>query len=330
MTVRPIVIVACVALACRSTTDDSRGGRRGDGIRDSNQGEGWHTCPDGPWRTVEVGYELACGIHEDGCIECWGSEGWEGWPDSIYDEPDIDAVALTMRAGQGDSTHASRSPFACAVDSGGTWVCWGDPGGSTEWDEPSLVAAAVDVAVGDRFLAMLDGLGHLSLRGWDYQLAVEVEGVDGPLVAGSTHACAAAGIDLVCWSYWDEDQIVVVGPMDSWVQYTSDDSSLVGVRADGAVVEVDFYGVGERIVAPAGSAWVSVRGSSYAYFVSDAGGYVYSLAHADAGPRLPEPMATFDLSGYRYEICGVTFDGLMRCTRDYDEVYPPPGEHIVR
>ena len=32
----------------------------------------WAEIPDGPWSEVSVGLDFACGLHEDGTVDCWG------------------------------------------------------------------------------------------------------------------------------------------------------------------------------------------------------------------------------------------------------------------
>ena len=39
-------------------------------------------CQDLPWKQVSTGMYVACGVHTDGCVECWGNEGVDATPDT--------------------------------------------------------------------------------------------------------------------------------------------------------------------------------------------------------------------------------------------------------
>lgn len=314
------------APAAADTATDTATDTSGASTRLANSAPGWHACPDGPWTSVQVGYEIACGVHEGGCVECWGSESWEASVGSIFDEPDIDAVQISLRAGRSDGQFEAHRPFACALDIAGVLTCWGVP--LLDSGLSPAVESAGQVAVGESFIAVLDREGTLSLFPESGETR-EVEGVSGELCAATYEACAAQGDDLQCWDAGNWGGVTAIGPVAEWSQYASDHGSLVGVRSDGSVAWVDLPGGSAVEVSPPDSPWISVRGwPPVDGFVTNSEGYTYNLNDLDAGPVLPEPSVMIDDSGRG--ICGVTIDGRMQCERDFEEVYPPPGEFIVR
>ena len=73
----------------------------GDTVRDS-------TCDDLPWSQVVAGSRQACGIHTDGCAECWGIDGSDafyedtGWTDYADQEaPSVPLADLSIPVGTG-------------------------------------------------------------------------------------------------------------------------------------------------------------------------------------------------------------------------------------
>lgn len=305
--------------------DGSGGDTAGDSGGDTgDSGVEWHGCSDLPWTAVEVGYEVACGIHTDGCLDCWGTDDWGLWPHVIYDEPSIDAVDVSLRAAWTDDKVDSSRPFACAQDVFGQWTCWGEP--PTEDDSFPPVENASAVEVGDYFVAALSAEGLLQLYGWSN--VIEVENVGGELSVGTSTACAVQANDLWCWDEQATVPAIDVGAAADWRQYAMDINSLAGIREDGAVVSVSVPGNVEETCAPAGSPWTTVRrGYCHAALVTDADGYVYELATAEAGPVLAEPVVMFDVASHG--MCGVTLDGWLECTGDFVDTFPPPGSYVI-
>lgn len=98
-------------------------------------------CPDDrTWLEVSAGSFQTCGLHGDGCIECWGGEELDGelnvtdtgerrdWVDYGDDEPPYGAFTHIAVSQDG-----LGSNHACALDTEGRVSCWGrdDVGQST-------------------------------------------------------------------------------------------------------------------------------------------------------------------------------------------------------
>lgn len=319
------MITAFLLTGC--DTPDPRDTAEGCSVVPSNYSEGEHTCPDLPWVAVEVGYEVACGIHEGGCVECWGWGGWSGRYSAFYDEPDVVAVRITLRAGWYDSREEWQGPFACVEDEADAWSCFGDLG--TMDEVPSLEEAAV-AAVADPFMAVLSHDGHLVLGGASNP--VEIDGVDisSGIFAGGQYACGKQAEQLVCWNDDQADDVVDLGSASEWSQYATEDDHFAGVRPDGSVVVVHLAGGGEyrRSYPAAMVPWVSARARDVDLaYATNAEGYTYDLNALDAGPVLPEPTTVVDLGPGG--LCGVTARGLIECTGEYAEEFPPPGSYVV-
>lgn len=86
------------------------------------------------WKFVESGESQTCGIHTDGCAECWGRGASEDYPypdtgsPHHYDwsgediPPPGDYVSIAMTA---HTTWEGETPNACGILSDGSVVCWG-------------------------------------------------------------------------------------------------------------------------------------------------------------------------------------------------------------
>ncbi len=89
-------------------------------------------APDSLFTEIGLGFRHACGITDDGDVECWGLDTHE---DQIY-PPGFDAPVVKLSVG----------PYhSCAIDSEGTTKCWGqNVHGQT--DVPDDIGALADVS----------------------------------------------------------------------------------------------------------------------------------------------------------------------------------------
>ena len=282
-----------------------------------------HTCDDGPWREVRLGFYSACGLHEDGCVECWGSTRW-GVGTAIYATPAVSGVSIAMYQDPNNDFEAGASPAACAVEDNGVVTCWG------AWDmdlftpeHPDKLAKQVVFGDYGQF-AILDQAGVLWAKGLSGEYS-PVEGVSGTLSWGVGVTAVRDG-HVRTWSAeptslveWD------MGPVDDWSYYGICIWAFCGVRSDGAVGyrrsrEDDF-----TVVQPPGSPWIAVYGD----WLLEAPDHLVYAGYPEVAsePIFPEPAAQVDA---KWEAaCAVTFDGRLECSGLMHDTYPPPGSYVV-
>ena len=88
-------------------------------------------CADDPWASVSAGDEYVCGLHPDGCAECWGYGSWAGGTDDtgrgLYDygaqvPPSIPLAEIDI---DGDWNTDEGDYHACGLTFDQQAVCWG-------------------------------------------------------------------------------------------------------------------------------------------------------------------------------------------------------------
>ncbi len=158
--------------------------------------------PSVPWMYAAAGKEIFCGVHADGCAECWGDQpvadtGWDtggGFFDrGQFEVPDLALSTVSVMAAH---VGASQNDTVCGTTTDGGALCWGrksaqlprsyrytrvDPGGACaarvgggvdcdpDWGTPP---DSVDVAVAMNVVVVLRSDGELWMREDDYGFTV--------------------------------------------------------------------------------------------------------------------------------------------------------------
>ena len=276
-----------------------------------------------PWTYAAAGREIFCGVHADGCAECWGDEpvadtGWDtggGFFDrGQFEVPDLEFVMVAvMQSPEG----AAQNDEACGLTVDGAAVCWGR--------ELSTFA--------DTYTAVrLDDWGPCALTaGWgvacpgepvrthDFPLDTTVFDIAGFLV-GALHSDGALWLGLyapgfnlveredVEYSSMDvvaNDLGLGLGPAFVVCAIRDADSSIACWNA------VTVGGSDETIdtVPPGAYTTVCLTADDHACALDEAG---YPTCWGDGPMGEPvEPLSQLSC-GYS-DACGVTFDGRLLC-----------------
>lgn len=270
----------------------------------------------GPWVSVSAGYDGSCGIHEDGCIECWtaidtgppvhevNDTGYHGRTGELV-PPDGSYSAVDLGRCNGWGTHG------CAIrQSDGGIECWGSdawraaspppgPWSALGIDEDNSCALGPDggIACWGRFIGAGDHASH-SLS-TDY-------------VALSNCRWTVCGLAIDgrvdCWEVGEEDDIHLnPGP---WIAMTNISNLVLGVTPDGGISTNAGTWSAPKSSAPAANLCVSAY-SCGACVLDVNGAVVCSDALRDA------PDAAFtSISCGATHACGVTMDGDLLCWGD--------------
>lgn len=193
-----------------------------------------------PWRFVECGLYQTCGIHTDGCAECWGrgeaettppddtGGGYHWWGEDLPPPGDYASISMVRSLYDDPDT-----PSACGLLTDGSTVCWGrwvgpDFGppdtplldiamweegafavtaehGLVEWgvwsDEPPPGEfSAVEVGSGEVALLDLDGAVHLTNLTWSIEQPSPV-GAFRQISEGARRGCGIrTDGSVLCWN----------------------------------------------------------------------------------------------------------------------------------
>ncbi len=144
--------------------------------------------PSGPWRDVDLGASVACGIGSDEHLRCWGNEH-----DDI-----LEAVPT------GTFIDVAVSNAACALTTGGQIVCWGDCLYGME-EGPASTTGFVELKAGDGHACGLRENGAVDC--WGHNRDLQAEGNPGPFVAFSVGGWTTCGLredgSITCWGFTD-------------------------------------------------------------------------------------------------------------------------------
>lgn len=332
-----ITVVACVPARPDDSGDRSRAdsGTDSNGAADTHTGDtdtgdtaAGRTCADLPWTQVELGWDFGCGIHTNGCVECWGSDALYN---PVYKEPEVEAKFLAVHDQPYHDYENRERPSACVIDTDQRLTCWAmhDDHVVHETTEP-----VVDVAFGEYVdLAVLLTNGAMHAQGGQPAYP-SVPGVLGPLVFGEGKLTAVRDGRL---TQWDATGLGLeesdLGPVAEWLSYGFCWGSLCGIRYDGRGVLVRPYVSDWVEVFPAGSGWVALwSGPDSDYFlVQDSAGLVFVYDRvggiASTTPWFTEPVVS--VSSVQSASCGITADGWLECTGDMKDRFPPPGSYVL-
>lgn len=191
-----------------------------------------------PWTYVDAGIQFTCGVHRDGCAECWGigaeEDGTVGWDTGAYHYQGEDlppAQSFVRIDVLRDRSGAPWAPHVCGVLDDGSVLCWGNSeygmsapphdtyvdvaviawatwgvrrdGAVDVWgykaaSPPLSSVAAVEGAGG---VMVLDEAGQLSL--WNTSGSAEFDTPTEQFIAvdlGHVFGCGVTSIgDAVCW-----------------------------------------------------------------------------------------------------------------------------------
>jgi hypothetical protein len=330
-------LATCVPAQPEDTGGRSRRGSHSNGAEDTHTGDAdtgdtvaERPCADLPWTQVDLGWDFGCGIHTDGCVECWGSDTLYNL---IYREPEVEAQFLAVNDQSYHDYENRDYPSACVIGTDQRLTCWAmHPDHRIhETTEP-----VVDVAFGeygDLAVLWADGTmtsqsGSREGRGWIYD---PVSDVSAPMVNSSGQIIAVKNGRFVIWDIkYDGLEESDCGPVDVWSWYAPCNGAWCALDHDGGGWTLIYEGEWKQIL-PAGGGWVAIWGNYWTYLVQDAEGLVYEYDdHAgtlSATPWFSEPMVS--VVGVQGASCGITADGWMECTGDMKDRFPPPGSYVL-
>lgn len=213
---------------------DSSAGDSGDTDSAVDSGEAPIVCDRSEnWVFVAAGILQTCGVHSDGCAECWGlgeEEASEGGSYGYYGEDKPPAGTYSRIEMYGASGTWEGPLHACGVSSEEGAHCWGsNPYG--ECDVP--VADSIDISVGEFVTYGLDSYGGVWGIGDRAALPPSGEYIDIAIGSGTGYARTADGTTLQ-WPIHNDDPAWVKYLDDKYLQFDAK-SYACGVREDESI-----------------------------------------------------------------------------------------------
>jgi len=345
LTLPRLLVAALLSTGCTAASDSGHVADTGRGPVDSadtgsadsddsaDTGEAPDACDETqPWINVSAGAKLTCGVHADGCAECWGLDYTGPLDTGVYGHANRHVLPLPpgpwrklYLQGTGDD-YSNTNVRACGEHADGSLECWGDgePGGYpskaynvafefktvacatvsagavTCWPENEVAEAyaapegIAAIAIADIYISRLrtDGVVETLYDHW-----IEVDDPAGGFMAmdASGEAVCALGADGAAWCWWPGGGI--------------DDHSFLH----------------DLTPTPEGE-WASIcltqKGGGNTACALDESGYPTCWGR-DLGP---EPVERFaELSCGEFHVCGLTLDGRIACWGDCEngECDPP-------
>ena len=222
----------------------SAGGFHACGLRDDGSIECWGdvspfeevTVPDGSFSQVSGGGHHACGLRDDGSIECWGSNEFG-----------------QLDAPEGSFSQVAAGGFeSCGLRDDGSIECWGQVG----WVPSDVFSFSQVSGGGGHTCGLLQGELAGLVFCWGSNQFGQVAVPDGSfsqVSAGGSHSCGLRDDGSIeCWGRYLEGQLDV--PDGSFSQVSAGDGHTCGLRDDGSI---ECWGISRiphmEVTAPDGS-----------------------------------------------------------------------------
>lgn len=271
----------------------------------------------GPWEAVAAGSFGSCGIHQDGCVECWTAV------DTGPPNPGINDTGWGNRTGALVPPNGSYSTIAMMHYSGWEWRtcairtkdagidCWG----SDAWGAASPPSGMwVGLSLDEKDSCALGTDGRLACWGAYLGLGDEaVHSVTSDYVQvslGNFVTCGLAANGRVdCWDIDLNDDSLWLSYPGPWTSMESLDTYLIGVTARGEYANNWDGNVDLRLARPL----VDVCGSGLGlnnFCALDIDGHINCGGWWESYP--PRDIYTSLSCGYVHA-CGVTVDGRINC-----------------
>jgi hypothetical protein len=281
-----------------STDDDLEDddGADDDSTDDDDDGQD-HLSSSQDWIQVAAGLNHACGLHQDGVVECWGES----------------ALGLTSPPG----TAFSQISSSCGVLPSAEIRCWGDedpspPQGSYVWvdSEPGYCA--------------IDDIGQIHCWGDHEQLTDPPDGV----FVQTDDGCGTSESGTIhCWLGTAD----VLTPPDGVFSYAAGARSWAcGIRIDGTgICWGEWYGMAGQPLSGGPFTQVDAVYNNACWLLADASVECNGGEDGAAG-NIEAPLgASFDQISLGLHFgCGVRTDGRIQCWgdnygNDYGQMDPP-------
>lgn len=279
-------------------------------------------CEAGNWKQVSVSHLVACGVHLDGCVECWGNEDVEeqnyygGYDYTGDDQPPEGILFDSVAVFPGNPYEVSGGYYSCGVGLDQELYCWGDVPGTY----PSVGLDAVTIDNGGRVGLTSGG----AIYDYDFPDAVDPAAPTGRFVdvdqfeyRGWSYTCALDEAGVVhCWDGCD----IVEGcipPSDAFRMIDLGDLDGCGITTS---AELKCWGEGGRhLDEPA-------PGLQFQTVVEAIGCGLLTDGSVWCGIEGTPSTGTFiDLSGSGWQACAISTDHELVCWgHDKGGVTNPP------
>ncbi len=325
-----VPFVAALLLGCATGVGETGG----EETAAADTGTGVASCEDNAWIDFSLGIFRACGVHEDGCIECWGDvkadavndTGWTNY--GLLQPPAVAARSVSIEA----NTIDDGEPSVCVVTSDDELACWGRP------LFPELPARA-DVARvqlrDDRDVAIQSVDGAVGRFEYDWEsdgtLVTDLGLADaGKLWAGVSGYCLVDDHELRCTSDQPEDSF----SRDNVVAAGVGVQSACWTDGDGKLDCRELWGpYGEEVLAPPSGSFHSPCVSIMACAINtDDRAECWYTAETPVPFRGHSSAADVPLTQLRCDFwgaCGITPDGQLHCWGNDTSMHHPPGSFVI-
>lgn len=241
----------------------------------------------GPWVYVAAGYNGSCGIHEDGCMECW---------------PAVDTGAWTPRVN--DTGYYGQTGNLVPPDGAYSAV---DLGRCNEWGTHSCAIRKFD--------------GGIECWGSDAWRAASPPSGEWTALALIDDESCALGVDgrIACWGRFIGPGSAAAYSMASdYVAISECDYIVCGLAADGRADCWD--GVSQDPIWTYAGPWISIENWYLTVYGVGVDGSVYNNYGMNTLPTTDLPAVDVCLTGGRAWGCVLDVAGGVECTRGLQPV----------